>query len=77
MPWYCYVSGDPANQSSYLYCGNSLPLCPDGPILCAIYAAYNPFNNPYPGTAIGPGLYADINAALANQAHRGLAYTKL
>jgi len=75
MPWYSYVAGDPANPSSYIYCCTSSPACTDGAILCAVYAIYNVSNNPIPAAITTP-LYADIKAALENQAHRGNAYVK-
>jgi len=76
MPWYCYDSGDPADPSSYIYYNTYPPSCPNGEILCAVYATYNPLSNPIPA-AITTGLYADIKAALENQEHRGNAYVRI
>jgi len=76
MPWYSYVSGDPGSASSYVYAGTAQPSCVAGPLLCAIYAAYNTTNNQFPAP-ITTELYADIKAALENAAHRGSAYVKL
>jgi len=75
MPWYCYVSGDPVLPSSYIYCGTATPPCFGGPILCAVFAMYSVTNNFFP-EAITPPLYADIIAALLNEANRGNALVK-
>jgi len=78
MPWYCYISGDPANPSSYIYCGNTPNCCNcsmEGPKLCGIYACYNLTNTQVPCT-ITASCYADIKAAIENEVSRGCAYVK-